>query len=408
MNSTRRTKVAALSVLAAVLFAALATPGRSQTPFGSPPGGYGPAPVADQPPPPDASAKFYGIKYRPVREIAHMLAVAGNFGAAVGLDELNNRIVVVGTPEQQERIKSMIDQLDIAPPKHKPLQANVFFLECDVSSAGGSDDAAIAHTWVRLTGQTLPEATELPGSIGKAFEWFAGQGLNVLVQWQNLEAEGVVPDSEVNFQYLTGIKNASLKVVLKALLESLSPEARYVVDENGVLVIGVRGALPENHPPLPDGLVPVAKALAANGFAAARLLTPVIVRTEQGEEFAAQGTLVTPLSDSLMIEVGGRATLEEDLKTARVNLHASISQPQMTGVSAMPGMPRSGGGPGGPVGQNQVFQLSTAVAAPIGEYVVLAGISSSTPAFAPADKQRATVAVLRIDLVGDQADQAAR
>jgi hypothetical protein len=111
--------------------------------------------------------------------------------------------------------------------------------------------------------------------------------------------------------------------------------------------------------PLPKELEPVVAELADKGFEQAALLAAVVVRTEASAKFNASGALAG--SAGVGLNVSGRASLEKDKKLAHLQIQANVTGEKL----------RS------PKGQRfALFEVETAVTAPLGDYVILASAPS--------------------------------
>jgi len=99
----------------------------------------------------------------------------------------------------------------------------------------------------KLEGTIVEDVRPLRGSLRNAFNYFKGQGIKLFVRWDALEIEGLVPDSEVNFESLEGLEGVSLKSALELLLKTLSPEVNYGINTDGFVVVSTRDALRDEN-----------------------------------------------------------------------------------------------------------------------------------------------------------------
>jgi hypothetical protein len=114
--------------------------------------------------------------------------------------------------------------------------------------------------------------------------------------------------------------------------------------------------------------MPIAVTLAANGFWSPTVIAPIIVLTDEGQEFESQSQLWWDGSpgkneERLRFVVEGHARLQQPGNIAEVTIHAS-----MKGHYLKPG---SEGG-------ETMFEAHTTVSAKLGSYVILGASPSST------------------------------
>lgn len=121
-------------------------------------------------------------------------------------------------------------------------------------------------------------------------------------------------------------------------------------------------------PPLPDILTPVAAAMEEHGFYQPGLLASLMVRTEAGEAFEAQGTIPSEESRPIRVEVNGMTISGSGPRPLELQVSAQVAKPAGAGL-----------------GESQpmitVFQLDTQIRVQLGEFVVLAATPSTAGMF---------------------------
>lgn len=166
----------------------------------------------------------------------------------------------------------------------------------------------------------------------------------------------------------------------RQLLEEAQLAARarlgHGMDEGGALMMNfyfIKARFQPNpddppSPPLPDILKPVAEAMAEHGFRQPGLLASLMVRTEAGESFDAQGTIPSDESRPIRVEVNGMTLASDGPRPLEVRVSAHVAKPAAAEL-----------------GESQpmitVFQLDTQIRVQLGEFVVLAATPSTAGMF---------------------------
>jgi len=306
-------------------------------------------------------------------------------------DERSNTIVVSATAEQQEAVRKLIQLLDTKPaPKAPEHEVRVFKLKDPLVPAvmdsirnlilAGKKGESTLRTAVDPVSQAVI-ARGTPEELARLERFFEQYGA------------ACEPTKPVVLQ----IKHRSAQEVMRLLKAITSPALRVTVDEDQqtILIVGAKGQVTsftqmverldqpqpsfrltyhfiknakgdDQVPPLPDGLVEPAKALAEYGFDKCALLATVAVRAQANSEFESTGGIGKE-EGNMMIFVSGLARLEEPDKSAHLTVEARVIGPGGYG----------GGRAGRASSQGKVlFSVESTMSVPLGDHVVIAAAPS--------------------------------
>lgn len=203
-------------------------------------------------------------------------------------------------------------------------------------------------------------------------ELAAEQGVNIIVNWSDLEGAGIDRDQPVTLRTHAPV---SLRTTLDLVLEQIGG-SEHLVDYaviDGVIKVATPEFLdvlrrksagtpsPARHAPIPPQLEPAVQSLVAYGLKSPSLLAPLTVAVNRDNRFAISGS-AAELDHVIGVRVEGTArSTAPDV----VELEISASVYRERGVRApFEGQPR--------VRRESLFELTSEISTRLGDFVVLA------------------------------------